>query len=105
MSTANPSHTGESQGTQPLREKVEEVRHHAEEMGQHAQEFGACARDAAQEKIEELRGAASEYYGIGRERSQELVGQVENYIRQEPLKAIMIAAGAGALLGVLFLRR
>jgi ElaB/YqjD/DUF883 family membrane-anchored ribosome-binding protein len=33
------------------------------------------------------------------------LGPIEQYVREKPLKSMLIAAGAGALLGLLFFRR
>lgn len=37
--------------------------------------------------------------------AREQVDPLEEYVREKPLKSMLIAAGVGALLGVVFLRR
>ena len=72
---------------------------------QDLQELGGMARDMAQEKVEQLRASASEYCEEGRDKVQQVERSVEQFIRQQPLKSILIAAGVGMLLGGLWMRR
>lgn len=62
------------------------------------------ARDVATEQYENLREQATEYYQSGREKAVELRDQVEEYVREQPVKAILMAAGVGVVLGVLWRR-
>ena len=66
------------------------------------QEMGGIARDAAQEKLGELREQASGYYEQGQDRVQGVVSAFEQSVRQRPLKSVLIAAGVGLLLGRLW---
>ena len=77
----------------------------AADMQNHAQEMGAQLKDVAEQKMAEMRESATQYYEQGCERAQAAAGDVENYIRQQPTKSILIAAGIGAVLGVLWVRR
>ena len=72
---------------------------------QDLQELGGMAREMAQEKVEQLRASASEYCKEGRDTVQQAERSVEQFIRQQPLKSILIAAGVGMLLGGLWMRR
>ncbi|HEY8665466.1 MAG TPA: hypothetical protein VIL86_02315 [Tepidisphaeraceae bacterium] len=76
----------------------------AAEVGQGVREMGAQVRDAAREKYEDLRNQASDYYEQGRQRAQEWEEGVENYVQQQPVKALLIAAGVGFLLGAIWKR-
>jgi ElaB/YqjD/DUF883 family membrane-anchored ribosome-binding protein len=100
MSTANPTGlehpVGQSCGTTPTS---------GETMQEQAQQVAARVREAAQQQYEEARERATEYYEMGREQTQQWAEQVEKYIRREPLKAVAIAAGVGALFGFLVMRR
>lgn len=52
---------------------------------------------------------ASHLYQRGKERAKAMEGQFEDYVRQNPLKSVLIAvgigAGVGTVLGVLLARR
>jgi ElaB/YqjD/DUF883 family membrane-anchored ribosome-binding protein len=67
-------------------------------------ETASQVKDAAQEKFNELRDQASEYYEQGRQRAMEWEQGLEDYVQQQPIKALLIAAGVGALLGFLWRR-
>lgn len=79
----NPQQAQESGG---IREKTEQIRH------------------AAQEQVEHLRQNAGEYYQQGREKAVEWGEELENYVREQPIKSVLIAAGVGMVLGFLWRR-
>ena len=66
------------------------------------QEMGDLARDAAREKLGELRENASGYYQRGQDKVQGVVGAVKQSIVQQPLKSVLIAVGIGLVLGRLW---
>jgi ElaB/YqjD/DUF883 family membrane-anchored ribosome-binding protein len=72
---------------------------------QDIQELGGMARDMAQEKVAQLRASASEYCEEGRDKVQQVERGFEQYVREQPLKSLLIAAGVGILLGGLWMRR
>ncbi len=63
------------------------------------------AREMAHEKVEQLRASASEYCEDGRDKVQQVERSFEQFVRQQPFKSILIAAGVGMLLGGLWMRR
>jgi ElaB/YqjD/DUF883 family membrane-anchored ribosome-binding protein len=67
-------------------------------------ETASQVKDAAQEKFNQLRDQASEYYEEGRQRAMEWEQSLEDYVQQQPIKSLLIAAGVGALLGFLWRR-
>jgi ElaB/YqjD/DUF883 family membrane-anchored ribosome-binding protein len=72
-----------------------------------AEELTEALRDAghaAREKLEQLKGALGEYYEQGVKTTQEAEHRLEDYVREKPLRSILMAAGVGALL-VWFWRR
>ena len=77
----------------------------ARTVTQDIQELGGMAREMAQEKVEQLRASASEYCEEGRDKVQQVEHSFEQFVRQQPLKSILIAAGVGMLLGGLWMRR
>jgi len=71
----------------------------AKELAKDLQEMGGAAKDAAQEKLGQLRGTASEYCEQGRDKvlhAKHTVGQI---VRGLPIKSVLIAAGVGLVLG------
>jgi ElaB/YqjD/DUF883 family membrane-anchored ribosome-binding protein len=84
--------------TDQLRSQAETVR---EDLG----ELGRLAKGAAREKLGEARDVATDYYGQGRKKAEEIETQLVDYVRTKPLKSVLIAAGVGALLGILISRR
>lgn len=81
-----------------LRSQTETVR---EDLG----ELGRLAKQAAKEKLDEAREAAAGYYDRSRTKADELETQLVDYVRAKPLKSVLIAAGIGALFGILLSRR
>lgn len=76
----------------------------AQQVGQNLRELGSQARDVAQEQYSRLRQSATDYYSQGRERAVEWEQGLENYIHEKPIQAVLIAAGVGVLLGLLWKR-
>lgn len=71
---------------------------------QNLQEMANVARDMAEQRIGEFRDTATEYYEQGRERVSELEESLETYVRNQPVKSVMIAVGVGLFLGVMLRR-
>lgn len=61
-------------------------------------------REGAGEKAGHLRGAASEQWQDTRVKARELHVSMEDYVRENPTKAVLAAAGAGFVLGLLIRR-
>lgn len=71
----------------------------AVEVKKDLQEMGGMVRDAAQEQFGQARENASEYFEQGRDKVHDVVGSFEQFVRQQPFKTVLIAAGVGWLLG------
>lgn len=76
----------------------------AQQMGQNLRDLGGQVRDTAREKYEQLSGQARDYYEQGREKAQEWEQSLESYVQEKPVQALLIAAGVGMLLGILWKR-
>jgi ElaB/YqjD/DUF883 family membrane-anchored ribosome-binding protein len=57
--------------------------------------------EIAQAERERLRGV----YELGKEKAHGMQVRFEDYVRQKPVRSILIAAGAGTLLGLVLGRR
>jgi ElaB/YqjD/DUF883 family membrane-anchored ribosome-binding protein len=80
------------------------VRHAAEDLRAAAEAKARDLRSAAEVKATELRGRAEHAYGEARERARTLQEDGEQYVRENPTRAVLTALGAGFLLA-LILRR
>ena len=76
----------------------------ATQVGQNLRDLGGQVRDMATERYSQLKDQASEYYETGRERAREWEEGLEQYVQEKPLQAVLIAAGVGVLLGLLWKR-
>lgn len=76
----------------------------AANVQQNIRDMGGQIRDAASEKYTELRDQAQQYYEQGRERAMEWEQGLEQYVREKPLQSLLIAAGVGVLLGMIWKR-
>ena len=68
-------------------------------------EMGGIVNDAAQEKLEQVRENANEYYQQQRDKVHGTLCTFEQYIRERPVKSVLIAAGVGLLFGRFWMRR
>jgi len=80
------------------------LRDTASEVGENLRNLGSQVRDQATEKYETVRQQANEYYEQGRQRAMEMEQTLEDYVQEKPIQALLIAAGAGMLLGLLWKR-
>lgn len=81
-----------------LREKVTETRENIADMGH-------LAKETVQDKLHELKDRASEKYDAGKDKLHELEATVVRTVRESPMKAVLIAAGVGLVLGYFWRRR
>ena len=102
MTTKRPGVTDPSQSGRPAMDRIGAQ---AKEVGKDLHEMGGTAVEALQEKFGELRDTASEYYEQGKDKFSEVERSIVNFIKEQPLKSVLIAAGAGWLLGRFWMRR
>jgi ElaB/YqjD/DUF883 family membrane-anchored ribosome-binding protein len=77
----------------------------AEMAREQLQNAGAGACEAAHDAMDQVRDSAAEIYSEGRERVRGATASVEQCIRDQPLRSLLVAAGIGCLLGALWVRR
>ena len=75
-----------------------------DKVQRHLAEAGNAARDVAQEKLNQVRDVASDYYEQGKEKAKQVNDTTVEFIKEQPFTSVMIAAGIGLLAG-LFLSR
>jgi ElaB/YqjD/DUF883 family membrane-anchored ribosome-binding protein len=76
----------------------------ASELKSVATERIGAIREGAGETAGHLRGAASDQWEETRKKARELHVTMEDYVRENPTKAVLAAAGAGFFLGLLIRR-
>src|SRR5882672_10477145 len=110
--TQEPGKTTAAEHSSDMREQVRErgaqVQERAQEMGAQvrdwAQEKGSQIKEGAQEALHQVGTSASQLAEMGRTTIDQLEGGLEDRIRSKPLQSVLIAAGAGMLLGLLWKR-
>ena len=101
----NTSNQGSGAGAiGQIKDKAQQAKDKLHEMGSAASEQFNQIKESAGEYYQQGREKAQEYYEQGRQKAIELEENLENYVREQPLKAVMIAAGVGLLLGILWRR-
>jgi ElaB/YqjD/DUF883 family membrane-anchored ribosome-binding protein len=93
-----PSTSDQSSAGKQLRDQTAAVKEDLSKLAQ-------LTRDASQEKLAKAKEAASEYLEKGKQKVGEVEDSMVRYVREKPIKSVLLAAGAGALLGFLLSRR
>jgi len=96
MSRMSDSNQG---GSQQVAGDLKEA---ASQVGQNLRDLGGQVRDTATQQYEQLRQQANDYYEQGRQRAVEMEQSLEQYVQEKPIQSLMIAAGVGMLLGILW---
>jgi ElaB/YqjD/DUF883 family membrane-anchored ribosome-binding protein len=88
-----------------VREAGERLRDNVREVGGHVRDQVRDKVDHVREKVEHLREGAGEYIQSGKAKARELENDVENFVREKPLHALLLAAAIGLLIGLIWRRR
>ena len=68
-------------------------------------QVGGAAKQMAADSVAAVRDTAYQYLDEGRSRVRHLGTGVQSHVQEQPLKALLIAAGVGFLLGAIWTRR
>ncbi|WP_428852169.1 DUF883 family protein [Imbroritus primus] len=94
------------EAAQPVREDIQQllrdVEHAAGTLKQETSAEARALRDSLQARAHDLREAASDKAKQARAKAAWCADETARQVRASPLKAIGIAAGVGALLGLIF---
>jgi ElaB/YqjD/DUF883 family membrane-anchored ribosome-binding protein len=71
----------------------------AKEVTEDLQEMGGTIRDAAQAKLEQVSERAAEYCEQGRDKLHGVACACEHFVRERPLRSVLMAIGIGWLVG------
>ncbi|MEX0643081.1 MAG: hypothetical protein WD468_10295 [Pirellulales bacterium] len=85
--------------------KSAQLRTQAKEVSNGLMEMGGTVKDLAPEQLEQTRDDAMRRYEQGRDKAHNAACSVENYVRERPVKSVLIAAGIGLLFGRFWTRR
>jgi len=103
-----PSADRSSDTREQLRDRGTQVQERAQEMGAQArdwaQEKGSQIKEGTQEAMRQVGASASQLAEMGRDTMNQLEEGFEDRIRNKPLQSVLIAAGVGMLLGLLWKR-
>jgi len=92
------------QGDQGAQGVAQSLKDKASDMASSLRDMSGNVKEAAMHQYENARDSASEYYQAGKDKAAEWQDNVEQYVREQPMKAVAIAAGVGVVLGFLWRR-
>jgi ElaB/YqjD/DUF883 family membrane-anchored ribosome-binding protein len=75
------------------------LREQAGVVAKDMQEMGSIARDAAQERLGQMQENAADLCNQGRDKVRRGARSLEQYVAEQPLTSVLIAAGVGLLFG------
>ena len=81
------------------------LRKQAKQVRKGLREMRGTSKEAAREMLECIRENGSQRYALGRGKVHQAESAIEHFIQKRPLKAVLIAAGAGVVLAGYWLRR
>jgi len=81
-----------------------QIKDKANEVANNVRDTASQLRDSATEQYQNAKDAATDYYQAGREKAAQWEEQLESYVREQPVKALLIAAGMGAIIGAIWKR-
>jgi ElaB/YqjD/DUF883 family membrane-anchored ribosome-binding protein len=99
-----PSPSGTAEAQDKLHSSREHARRAAEDLKSAAGALAGEYRDKAEQAWGEARGKAEQAWGDARDRARTLHEDAEQYVRENPTKAIFTALGIGFVLGLIFRR-
>ncbi len=81
-----------------------ETQSKVQSSAEHARKAAEDLRSAARGVAEEYRGRAEEYWNDASSRVRTFQDDTEQYVRDNPTKAVLTALGIGFVLGLIFRR-
>ena len=90
----------ESEGSSALDELLDVTRDLKSTLGRLVE----ASRHLASEQVGKIRDGASSLLTRGKERAGDVVSGTSDYVKDEPVKSLLVAVGAGLVLGYLISR-
>jgi ElaB/YqjD/DUF883 family membrane-anchored ribosome-binding protein len=97
-------HGENTRGNQTSGKAIEDLLSVARDLRSNLSLLVGAGRNVATEQAGRLRQNAGRVFQNGKDRAGQLAGSTGDYVKDEPLKALAIAAGAGLVLGFLLKR-
>jgi ElaB/YqjD/DUF883 family membrane-anchored ribosome-binding protein len=91
--------------TQSTPTKRDAIVRRAATVAQDFREMGDAARQIADDSVGALRETASDLFDEGRDRARNVSHIVQKKVQDRPMKSLLVAAGFGFLVGLIFWRR
>ncbi|MEO6593801.1 MAG: hypothetical protein ABIP94_03515 [Planctomycetota bacterium] len=85
--------------------ETSELRDQVRVLGEDVKELARMTKDALGQKVDAVKNAAHGVMEQGRDKAAEYRDHVSDLTRAQPIKSILIAAGIGAVLGLILGRR
>lgn len=82
-----------------------DLREQVRVLGEDLKELGRLTKTVLGQKVDAGKTAANEAIDRGRDKAVEYRDRVADLAREQPIKSILIAAGVGAVLGLILGRR
>ncbi|HKX12139.1 MAG TPA: DUF883 C-terminal domain-containing protein [bacterium] len=82
-----------------------EFKSSASAIGHDVQDLGRATKHLAEDAVNLLKNNASEYYQQGVKKAQTMEKTLESRIKDNPMQALLIAAGVGFVIGAFLARR
>jgi ElaB/YqjD/DUF883 family membrane-anchored ribosome-binding protein len=88
-----------------LRQRASEVGQNIRDIGGNIRDMGGDVRDVAREQVSHIKDKAADYYEQGRKKARRWERGFEDYVAEQPVKSLLVAAGVGFVLALLWRRR
>ena len=79
-----------------------DVQDKAREAGEKARDVAGRVKGAAQDTMHQIKESSAHAVEEGKKRAATLERRLEGMIKENPIKAVLIAAGAGLLVGIVW---
>src|SRR5262245_2256389 len=106
MTMPNEDLEGGTMGTErELESGASRLGEQSKKVLQDVRELGGIAAESVSNAASRLKTHGGELMDEGKERLHKVQGDLERYVSSHPLKSVLLALGAGAVIGMLVLRR
>ena len=91
--------------TRQLKNDVATIADRATTVAEDIKDLGTAAKRTLADSADAVRETANEYLEQGRAKAREAGERVQQQVGEKPMTAVLLAAGLGFVLGMLWMRR
>jgi ElaB/YqjD/DUF883 family membrane-anchored ribosome-binding protein len=91
--------------TRQLKNDVATIADRATTVAEDIKDLGTAAKRTLADSADAVRETANEYLEQGRAKAREAGERVQQQVGEKPMTAVLLAAGLGFVLGMLWVRR